>query len=130
MRPHKFHGRYDNAARECHAPGCEEPGEFRAPGSRAPSSDGPGDWRWLCLDHVREFNTRYNYFSGMSSEVSAALSAAARTIENPFPLRRGPERGHRGEPVDVHREPGPLVVGGRRVLGDLRRIARRGRSGR
>jgi hypothetical protein len=32
------------------------------------ASTGPGDWQWLCLDHVRAFNNRYNFFSGMSSE--------------------------------------------------------------
>jgi hypothetical protein len=30
--------------------------------------DGPGDWRWLCLDHVRAFNSGYNFFSGMSQD--------------------------------------------------------------
>ncbi len=31
-------------------------------------SDAPGDYRWLCLDHVRAFNSGYNYFTGMSPE--------------------------------------------------------------
>ncbi len=30
--------------------------------------DGPGTWRFLCLDHVREHNAKYNYFDGMSPE--------------------------------------------------------------
>ena len=47
--------------------GCGAPGEFKAPLS--PSSfDGPGSWRFLCLDHVREHNARYNFFDGMSAE--------------------------------------------------------------
>lgn len=54
----------------CAVPGCETPGEFRAPpeGSRGVSSENPAGWRWLCLDHVREFNQRYNYFAGMTPE--------------------------------------------------------------
>ncbi len=52
----------------CAHPGCDAPGEFRAPAGRGPDFDGPGDWRWMCLDHVREFNDRYNYFTGMSPE--------------------------------------------------------------
>jgi hypothetical protein len=52
----------------CARPGCNEPGEFRAPSGRRASFDGPGEWQWLCLDHVREFNTGYNFFNGMSSE--------------------------------------------------------------
>ena len=55
MRPHKFHGRYETDGRECESPGCREAGEFRAPGPRAPGFDGPGDWRWFCLEHVRAF---------------------------------------------------------------------------
>lgn len=49
-------------------PGCAEAGEFRAPGSRSSNFNGPGDWQWLCLDHVRAFNSGYNYFQGMSPE--------------------------------------------------------------
>jgi hypothetical protein len=78
MRPDKFHGRYDNAGRQCSAPGCDEPGEFRAPGAHAPSFDGPGDWRWLCLEHVREFNAGYDWFEGMTpDEILEAQSPIA-----------------------------------------------------
>jgi DnaJ domain len=49
-------------------PGCPEAGEFRAPGDRRSGFDGPGDYRWYCLDHVREFNAGYNWFAGMSPE--------------------------------------------------------------
>jgi len=28
----------------------------------------PPPWRWLCLDHVRAFNSGYNFFTGMSTE--------------------------------------------------------------
>jgi hypothetical protein len=66
-RQSRFHGRVE-AQGHCARPGCDQPGEFRAPSGRRASFDGPGEWQWLCLDHVREFNTGYNYFSGMSSE--------------------------------------------------------------
>ena len=58
-------------------PGCAHPGEYKAPLS--PSSfDGPGAWQWLCLDHVREHNARYNYFAGMTpEEIEAAQSPTA-----------------------------------------------------
>ena len=59
----------------CGAPGCDEAGEFRAPGVRDPSFDGPGDYRWFCLDHVRQFNAGYDFFKGMSAdEIIAAQS--------------------------------------------------------
>jgi len=64
----RFHGRVEGRAQPCAEPGCDASGEFRAPGLQRPGFDGPGDWRWLCLDHVREFNSGYNYFEGMSAE--------------------------------------------------------------
>ena len=70
----KMHGRVEGAAKRCAASGCRQPGEFRAP--LVPGDfDGPGTWRWLCLDHVREHNARYNFFDGMSSEEIAAAQS-------------------------------------------------------
>lgn len=65
----RFHGRVPGS-RVCDYSGCEEAGEFRAPpeGGRRNGFDGPGDWRWFCLEHVRAFNGGYNFFNGMSSE--------------------------------------------------------------
>ena len=48
-------------------PGCTARGEFKYP-LQAANFDGPGHWRFLCLDHVREHNAKYNYFEGMSPE--------------------------------------------------------------
>lgn len=80
--PKNLHGRYDSDGRVCEAPGCDEEGEFRAPGSRgpgfAPGFDGPGVWRYFCLEHVREFNDGYDFFENMSAEeILAAQSPMA-----------------------------------------------------
>ncbi|ATE66764.1 J domain-containing protein [Rhizorhabdus dicambivorans] len=66
----RFHGRIEGKGRPCAEPGCKAPGEFRAPAAHGQRSgfDGPGDWRYLCLDHVRAFNGGYNFFAGMSSD--------------------------------------------------------------
>ncbi|MDO7843723.1 J domain-containing protein [Sphingomonas immobilis] len=65
----RFHGRVEGAARACDEPGCDQPGEFRAPGEgRANDFEGPRPYRWFCLDHVRAFNARYNFFAGMSPD--------------------------------------------------------------
>lgn len=66
----RFHGRVGDGRMRCSQPGCIAPGEFRAPDPYgAPSGfDGPGAYRWLCFDHVREFNAGYNFFDGMSRE--------------------------------------------------------------
>lgn len=68
VRHQRFHGRYETHDRACSWPGCEEAGEFRGPGTRPPGFDGPGDYRWFCLEHVRQFNAGYDYFDGMSAE--------------------------------------------------------------
>jgi DnaJ domain len=63
----RLHGRVEGARARCAVPGCSEPGEFKAP-LAAPNFDGPGSWRFLCLDHVREHNAKYNFFQGMSPD--------------------------------------------------------------
>lgn len=73
----RMHGRVEGARAKCAVPGCSAAGEFKAPLQPA-SFDGPGTWRFLCLDHVREHNARYNYFDGMSpQEIQDAQSPLA-----------------------------------------------------
>ncbi len=68
MRQARFHGRHEGQTQVCGHPTCTEPGEFRAPAPSGHSFDGPGEWRWFCLEHVREFNAGYNWFEGMNAE--------------------------------------------------------------
>lgn len=73
----RLHGRVEGARANCAVPGCDELGEFKAPLQPA-NFDGPGAWRFLCLDHVREHNAKYNFFEGMSTEeISSAQSPLA-----------------------------------------------------
>ena len=69
-KPNRFHGRVETDGRSCTIEGCPEAGEFRAPPiyGTGRNYDGPGEYRWLCLDHVREFNQGYDYFAGMDAE--------------------------------------------------------------
>jgi hypothetical protein len=73
----RMHGRVEGARACCAVAGCDAPGEFKAPLSPG-GFDGPGAWRFLCLDHVREHNAKYNYFEGMSpDEITEAQSPLA-----------------------------------------------------
>ena len=73
----RMHGRVEGAAGRCAVPGCRAPGEYKAPVQPA-NFDGPGVYRLLCLDHVREHNAAYNYFEGMSAdEIADAQSPLA-----------------------------------------------------
>lgn len=51
----------------CDYPGCAETGQFRAPMGRLRE----GQYFCFCLDHVREYNSTYNYFDGMTDEALA-----------------------------------------------------------
>jgi DnaJ domain len=66
----RFHGRVSGSRTVCAHSGCNETGEFRAPDPEGhpATPNGPGAYRYLCLDHVREFNAGYNWFDGMSAE--------------------------------------------------------------
>ena len=51
---------------------CDKIGEYRAPIER----DNSKEFRLLCLNHVREFNKNWNYFSGMSdNQISEFLKS-------------------------------------------------------
>ncbi|MFC0284657.1 J domain-containing protein [Camelimonas abortus] len=106
----------------CDHPGCTLPGEHRAPKGRLMEGQ---YWRF-CLEHVREYNRSYNYFSGMNEQdvtrhlqqdqvghrptwrmgvdgvagVRARVSVDGR-VDDPFNLFRaaaGPRHGAAGRP--------------------------------
>ena len=81
-RPTRWHGRIEGAQANCAVPGCGEPGEFKAPLQPA-NFDGPGSWRFLCLTHVREHNSRYNFFDGMTSEEITEAQSPLHGWERP-----------------------------------------------
>ncbi|MFI4999395.1 MAG: J domain-containing protein [Reyranellales bacterium] len=54
----------DPFQRICEAPGCHLHGDFRAPRAR----DKLDQYRWFCLEHVREYNKKWDYFAGLGAE--------------------------------------------------------------
>lgn len=76
----RFHGRdalEGQPPRPCTAPGCAEAGEFRAPRSNRVPGERTG-WQYFCLEHVRAFNAKYNFFDGLSpDEIHQAQSPLA-----------------------------------------------------
>lgn len=69
----------DAALRPCNVSGCPAPGEHRAPLAR----DRLDEYQWLCLDHVREFNKSWDYFSGMSADEIEEFRSEAVTGHRP-----------------------------------------------
>lgn len=54
----------ESEAVTCQYKNCTKPGPHKAPKGRGRE----GEFYNFCVDHVREYNRRYNYFSGMSEE--------------------------------------------------------------
>lgn len=77
-----MHGKVEGATGRCAVPGCRRVGEYKAPVQPA-NFDGPGAFRLLCLDHVREHNSKYNYFDGMSPEEIAEAQGPLGGWERP-----------------------------------------------
>ncbi len=69
--------------RRCEAPGCRECGEYRAPKSRDSAVDDATGYYWFCLEHVREYNKKWDYFSGMSEADIHDYQRRAHTWERP-----------------------------------------------
>ncbi|WP_299611996.1 J domain-containing protein [uncultured Tateyamaria sp.] len=64
-------GASETSTRVCDHEGCEEAGKFRAP--KAP--DVLDDFFWFCQQHVREYNTKWNFFDGTTeAEINAQQS--------------------------------------------------------
>src|ERR1700732_1160584 len=65
-----FAAEADAPARPCDHPGCLAGGDLRAPKSRLQLQD----YYWFCLDHVRAYNSAWNYYAGMSDgEIEAEI---------------------------------------------------------
>lgn len=63
----------------CQWEGCEKPATHKAPLGR----DLEGKYINLCIDHVREYNKTYNYFSGMGDDDIARIQKDALTGHRP-----------------------------------------------
>ena len=57
-------GRTQICDKMCEADGCMEEGAYKAP----KSIDDLRDYQWLCLEHVKEHNKKWNYFDGMERD--------------------------------------------------------------
>ena len=64
----KKRGKNAKPVREEHPPcewkGCEKPGAHRAPKGRGSNNE----YFQFCIEHVRQYNSSYNYFDGMSDD--------------------------------------------------------------
>src|SRR6516225_5879755 len=78
-RSAKQETRVREAATPCEWPDCKNKGSHRAPKGR----DNSREYWHFCLDHVREYNQSYNFFSGMNAEAVARYQKDALTGHRP-----------------------------------------------
>jgi hypothetical protein len=124
-------GVFETSTRKCEHPGCDLAGQYRAP----KSPDIFDDYWWFCKDHVREYNTKWNFFSGATEEEYEAQVDKDRVWERPTkPFgKKGEEQrawSRLGiqDPLDVlgqngTRNPGKSITGGTRRLPPTERKA-------
>ncbi len=64
----------------CAWEGCDQPGEYRAP----KANHKEGEYHNFCLEHVRHYNTTFNFFAGMTAkETAERVSRWAETDGRP-----------------------------------------------
>ena len=86
--------------RRCDAPGCTAAGEHRAPKGRSAMAG----YYWFCLEHVREYNERWNYYEGASAEELEEEIRRSTTWDRPtWPL--GTAAAYRAFVADQVRDP-------------------------
>jgi hypothetical protein len=90
--------------RVCEAPGCRLHGEFKAPYAR----DRLDQHRWFCLEHVREYNKKWDYFAGLDADAIEQHIRADTTWRRPvWPLGGRRSNGPRlHDPLDLSNEAG------------------------
>ncbi|WP_306119549.1 MULTISPECIES: J domain-containing protein [unclassified Roseitalea] len=69
----------EEAVSRCQWEGCEQPGRHKAPAGR----NRDGEYLWFCLDHVRDYNKNYNYFSGLTDDEIARFQKDAMLGNRP-----------------------------------------------
>jgi len=77
-------------AHPCQIDGCAEPGAYKAPKSREELHE----YRWFCLEHVREHNKQWDYFAGLGAEEIEEFIRDAVTGHRPTWDRANLNSGH------------------------------------
>lgn len=78
VKPEKDQKRRDGQPR-CEWEGCDQAGLHKAPKGRHRE----GEYHRFCLEHVRQYNKSYNYFSGMDNDSIAQFVKSASTGHRP-----------------------------------------------
>lgn len=93
--------------RVCEHPGCAEAGEFRAPRSR----ENLNQYRWFCLEHVREYNAKWDFYAGMSEDEIERHIRADQTWRRPTWKMSGQTRAKMAaDPLELLLDPYDILA--------------------
>ncbi|MEL6167909.1 MAG: DnaJ domain-containing protein [Pseudomonadota bacterium] len=116
-------GAFETSQRTCDHPGCSLPGLYRAP----KSPDTLDEYYWFCKDHVREYNLKWNFFTGSTEEEFQAQMERDRVWDRPTkPLgkngdearawqRLGVDDPHQILGANATQNPGKSITGTRKL---------------
>lgn len=62
-RTKKYFAPQNDGKHCCDYPGCTKKGEYKAPKDRNLK-----EYYWFCLEHVQEYNAKWNYYDGISTD--------------------------------------------------------------
>ena len=96
----------------CEWTGCQNKGAHRAPKGR----DNQREYWHFCLNHVREYNQNYNFFSGMNADAVARYQKDALTGHRPtwkMGANGGVKKGAEAE-IDGAFDPFSMFAGAQR----------------
>lgn len=101
-------------AQLCQWEGCDKPGTHKAPMGR----NREGQYLWMCLDHVRDYNKNFNYFSGLDDAAIAKFQKEAITGSRPT-WQMGTNRTSKHPPLN---ERNPNAEGAQRLYNRMNRV--------
>ena len=129
-----------DTAPKCEWESCDNPGLYPAPKGRGME----GKYHRFCLDHVREYNKGYNYFSGVPDEEVVAQQKADQIGDRPTWFvgvnaygkgkGKGRGRGQRGgygyrfetkDPFGLFSEKGPAGEAPGKIRRPIKRLERK-----
>jgi hypothetical protein len=113
IKPNKLNAKQQAQAREaaimCEWPSCKERGPHRAPKGR----ENAREYWHFCLNHVREYNQSYNFFSGMNAEAVARYQKDALTGHRPtwkMGANTSAKGGKVASPADIEEAADPFSM--------------------
>jgi len=115
-RTKKDYAPHTTSTQRCEVEGCELEGEYKAPRSRTDLRD----YRFLCLEHVREHNKQWDYFKGMNADEIEGFMKDAVTGHRPT-WERGAAIPNASE--KLYAAVGDFLTGGRRKTKDNPHLA-------